>query len=71
MDKRIPGNCLSSRNMLPVFEQQEMASMAEGELKVRQECEGSDRAGVQKDGSQTTLIAALVLLSIWHTSTFL
>lgn len=43
-----------------------MASLAGEELKVGQECGGSDRAEVQKDSSQTTLIAALVLLSIWQ-----
>lgn len=30
--------------------------MAGGELKVEEGCGGSDRAGVQKDGSQTTLV---------------
>lgn len=39
--------------------------MAGGELKTEQGCGGSERAGVQTDGSQTTLIAALILLSIW------
>lgn len=57
---------MSSRNMFPVFEEQEVASLAGEELKVGQECGGSDRAEVQKDSSQTTLIAALVLLSIWQ-----